>query len=64
MRVKMNRLIAGLSDLMHRRYRVTVAVADLVWVDLNFDITLSAQCCCGSCEFGRMGCGGGQDVGT
>ena len=26
-------------------YRVTLVVADLVWVDLNFDIPLSAKFC-------------------
>ena len=39
-------------------------VADLGWVDLNFDIPLSAKFCWGSWEFGRTGRVARQDDGT
>ena len=45
-------------------YRVTLVVADLGWVDLIFDIPLSAKFCWGSWEFGRTGRVARQDDGT
>ena len=45
-------------------YRATLVVADLGWVDLNFDIPLSAKFCWGSWEFGRTGRVARQDDGT
>ena len=34
------------------------------WVDLDFDVPLSARFCLGRLEFGRTGWAGGQDDGT
>ena len=45
-------------------YRATLVVADLGWVDLIFDIPLSAKLCWGSREFGRAGRVARQDDGT
>ena len=39
-------------------------VADLSWIDLNFDIPLSAKFCWGRWEFGRTGRVARQDDGT
>ena len=42
---------------------MTLVVADLGWVDFNFDIPLSAIFCWGSWESGRTGRIAGQDDG-
>ena len=49
--------------VFHYMYRVTLVVADLGWVDLNFDIPLSSKFQ-GSWEFGRTGRVIRQDDGT
>ena len=47
-------------------YRVTLVVADLVWVDLYFDvpIPMSARFCWGQWGYGRTGWAAGQYDGT
>ena len=45
-------------------YRVTLVVADLGWVDLYFDVPMSARFCWGQWGFGRTGWAAGQDDGT
>ena len=49
---------------MQPLYRVTLVVADLGWVDLNFDVPPYAQFCWGQWEFGRTVWAAGQDDGT
>ena len=49
---------------MHLNYRVTLVVADLGWVGMNFKVPLSAQFCLGCWEFDRTGCAARQDHGT
>ena len=45
-------------------YRVTLVVVDLGWVDLYFDVPMSARFCWGQWGFGRTGWAAGQDDGT
>ena len=37
------------------KFTVTLVVANLCWVDLNLDVSLSNQLCWGQKEFGRIG---------
>ena len=45
-------------------YRVTLVVAYMGWVDLDFKVPLSAGFCLGRWEFGRTGYTSGKDNGT
>ena len=51
-------------QISEAHYRVTVVVENLGWVDLNFNVLLSAQFCWGSWELGRSGWVAKQDDGT
>ena len=56
--------ISQFADLLGVRRICTNVVADLGWVDLDFDVPLSHGFWLGWWELGKSGCAAGQDDGT